>query len=130
MNYENMRENTVSMLSKAKQSHNCILSNNFKFYISQFFRTFNFLSVFFNFEKTLSLRGFAKKRSNPICLDCHARQRRAFSLALNDSENNFAIINLVKSFLTSITFDSLSRKIKIPCLVINKNFFIKEYFQL
>ena len=32
--------------------------------------------------------------------------------------------NLVKSFLTSIkfTFDSLSRKIKNPCLVINKNF--------
>jgi len=37
-------------------------------------------------------------------------------------------INLVKSFLTSIkfifTFDNLSRKIKNPCLVINKNFLI------
>ena len=32
-------------------------------------------------------------------------------------------LNLVKSFLTSITFDSLSRKIKNPCLVINKNLF-------
>ena len=33
-------------------------------------------------------------------------------------------INLVKTFLTSIkfTFDNLSRKIKNPCLVINKNF--------
>ena len=31
-------------------------------------------------------------------------------------------LNLVKSFLTSITFDSLSRKIKNPCLVINKLF--------
>ena len=41
-------------------------------------------------------------------------------LARNDSENNFVILNLVKSFLTSITFDSLSRKIKIPCLVIKK----------
>ena len=30
--------------------------------------------------------------------------------------------NLVKTFLTSITFDSLSRKIKNPCLVINFNF--------
>ena len=28
-------------------------------------------------------------------------------------------LNLVKNFLTSITFDSLSRKIKNPCLVIN-----------
>ena len=33
--------------------------------------------------------------------------------------------NLVKSFLTSINFDSLSRKIKNPCLVINKKFFNK-----
>ena len=34
--------------------------------------------------------------------------------------------NLVKTFLTSITFDNLSRKIKNPCLVINKfNFFTK-----
>jgi hypothetical protein len=39
--------------------------------------------------------------------------------------------NLVKSFLTSIkfTFDSLSRKIKNPCLVINKNF-LKEDFTM
>ena len=36
--------------------------------------------------------------------------------------------NLVKIFLTSIkfTFDNLSRKIKNPCLVINKNSFFKE----
>ena len=32
------------------------------------------------------------------------------------------LLHLVKSFLTSINFDSLSRKIKNPCLVINKNF--------
>ena len=31
-----------------------------------------------------------------------------------------SFLHLVKSFLTSITFDNLSRKIKIPCLVINK----------
>ena len=37
-------------------------------------------------------------------------------------KNNFAILNLVKTFLTSITFDSLSRKIKNPRLVINKKF--------
>ncbi|WP_236847298.1 hypothetical protein, partial [Brachyspira catarrhinii] len=39
-----------------------------------------------------------------------------FSYAL---KNNFVILNLVKSFLASITFDSLSRRIKNPCLVIN-----------
>ena len=40
--------------------------------------------------------------------------------------------NLVKSFLTSIkfTFDSLSRKIKNPCLVINKNLFQKENLKM
>ncbi len=31
-------------------------------------------------------------------------------------------LHLVKTFLTSINFDSLSRKIKNHCLVINKNF--------
>ena len=40
-----MNKNTVILLSKAKQSHNCLLNNNFKFYISQFFKTLNFLSV-------------------------------------------------------------------------------------
>ena len=49
----------------------------------------------------------------------------AFSYAL---KNNFAILNLVKSFLTSITFDSLSRKIKIPCLVIKKIIFSRRIF--
>ena len=44
-------------------------------------------------------------------------------------KNKFAILNLVKSFLTFITFDSLSRKIKISCLVINK-FIFKEDIQM
>ena len=42
MIYENMNKTTVTMLSKAKQSHNCILSNNFKFSISQIFKTLYF----------------------------------------------------------------------------------------
>ena len=29
MDYKNMNKNTVILLSKAKQSHNCILNNNF-----------------------------------------------------------------------------------------------------
>ena len=41
----------------------------------------------------------------------------AFSYAL---KNNFAILNLVKTILTSITFDSFTRKIKNPCLTIKK----------
>ena len=63
-------------------------------------------------------------------LDCHANARNDGSLSLAHAvrlvamtvKNNFKILNLVKSFLTSIkfTFDSLSRKIKNPCLVINK----------
>ena len=79
-----MNKNTVILLSKAKQSHNYILNNYFKFYISQFLKAFKFLSAL------------------------------------------ILLHNLVKSFLTSITFDSLSRKIKNPCLVINKNSFFKE----
>ena len=43
-------------------------------------------------------------------------------------------LNLVKSFLTLIkfNFDSLSRKIKNPCLVINKNFlfYLRRYCEI
>ena len=78
-----MNKNTVILLSKAKQSHNCLLNNNFKFYISQFLKAFKFLSV---------------------------------SILLH---------NLVKSFLTSINFDNLSKS--DFRLVINKKYFKKEY---
>ena len=68
-----INNDTVNLLSKAKQSkakqsNNCLLNNNFKFLFLKYF------------------------------------------------------LHLVKTFLTSITFDSLSRKIKNLCLVINKNF--------
>ena len=64
ISYENMYETTVIMLSKAKQSkakqsHNCILSNNFKFYISQFFKTFKLISFnqyFLNSKANLSFK--------------------------------------------------------------------------
>ena len=46
-------------------------------------------------------------------------------------KNNFAILNLVKSFLTSITLDNLSRKnLKNPCSVINKKLFLEEDFKM
>ena len=74
--------------------------------------------------KTLSLRGVS--RSNLFCVDCFVWQHARFSaLAMTilkyamTIKNKFSILNLVKNFLTSITFDSLSRKIKNPCLVIN-----------
>ena len=63
MNYENIKENTVSLLSKAKQSkakqskakqsHNCILSNNLNFYILQIFKTLNFLGDDEKIEKLI-----------------------------------------------------------------------------
>ena len=111
-----MKRNTVILLSKAKPL--LYLLNNFKFYISQFSKTLKFLGVLFcNIWKNRHYEG--KARSNPICLDCHANAR-------NDSENNFAILNLIKSFLTSFTFDNLSERIKNLYLVINQfNFFTK-----
>ena len=65
-------------------------------------------------KNSLSLRGVS--RSNPFYLDCHDFLR---SLAMT-IKNNFANLNLVKTFLTSITFDSLSEKIKNLRLVIKK----------
>ena len=54
-----MNKNTVILLSKAKQSkakqsHNCLLNNNFKFYISQFLKAFKFLSASILLQKFLS----------------------------------------------------------------------------
>ena len=129
-----------------------LLTNNLNFYISQFFKAFNFLSVCFGFAKTLSLR---VKRSNLYKLDCHDFLQ---SLAMT-TKNNFANINnkvafasaslweapcvlfhelltqgvktaLLYNFLTLIkfNFDSLSRRIKIPCLVINKFIFLRRIF--
>ena len=72
----------------------------------------------------LRLFAFAHNGLKPHCY-------KKWIASCNDDKNNFIILNLVKSFLTSIkfTFDSLSRKIKIPCLVINKNF-LKEDFTM
>ena len=124
----------------AYQNYILLLTNNFKFYILQILGHLNFLSVFFVLAKNqfanlitrrLTLCAFGKplvltihkKASQCNCIQwvkTHCYSGYAFSYAL---KNNFAILNLVKSFLTSITFDSLSRKIKNPCLVINKKYF-------
>ena len=99
----------------------------------------SFLIAFIRFARIISLikNSFGKNslsfaegvlwergvsRSNPLYLDCHDFLR---SLAMT-IKNNLEILNSVKTFLTSITFDSLSRKIKNPCLVINKNSFSRR----
>ena len=92
------------------------------------------VKTFSQYSESPSLRGFvavgvplAKNRSNLLYLDSHDFLR---SLAMT-IKNNFANLNLVKTFLTliKITFDSLSRKIKNPCLVINKNSFSRRTFK-
>ena len=78
------------------------------------------IKIFSQYSESPSLRVRLKsdfvERSNIYKLDCNDFGR---SLAMT-VKTKFAILNLVKSFLTSITFDNLSRKIKNPCLVINK----------
>ena len=108
--------------SKAKQSKAklllYLLTNNLHFYISQFFKTFDFLIVSFDFSKTLSLR---VKRSNPNLKKFYTKWIASGDAFAMTVKNNFSILNLVKSFLTSINFDSLPKENKNPCLVINKN---------
>ena len=91
----------------------------------------SFLSIFIYFvkissliENSLSLRGFAEAIYKIGLLHSF----HSFAMTI---KNNFANLNLVKSFLTSIkfNFDSLSRKIKNPCLVINKNSFSRRTFK-
>ena len=60
-----------------------------------------------------------RKSAQGVTTPCY-KKRIATPLARNDNENNFIIPNLVKTILTSINFDSLSRKIKSPCLTIKK----------
>ena len=55
----------------AYQNYILLLTNNFRFYILQIFKAFNFLSVFFVFAKNqfanLITRGFPKgRRANPL----------------------------------------------------------------
>ena len=68
-----------------------------------------------------SLRGIGNAEAIYSIVDCFITFAHAVRLTLCALATAMTIKNnLVKSFLTSITFDSLSRKIKNPCLVINK----------
>ena len=93
----------------------------------------SFLSVFIRFAKNkfaitmgfnpLRLFVFAHNGLKPHCYKKWIATPHTVCLtasARNDNKNNFANLNLVKTFLTSITFDSLSEKIKNLRLVIKK----------
>ncbi|WP_236847300.1 hypothetical protein, partial [Brachyspira catarrhinii] len=72
-----------------------LLTNNLNFYISQFFKAFNFLSVAFRFAKTLSLRANFTE-GVPLALAWQSIMfgllRSFHSLAMT-KQNNFAILN-------------------------------------
>ena len=69
-----------------------------------------------------SLRGIGNAEAIYSIVDCFITFAHAVRLTLCALATAMTIKNnLVKTFLTSINFDSLSRKIKNPCLVINKN---------
>ncbi len=129
-----INNDTVILLSKAKQSKAkqskakllLYLLNNFKFYILQFFKTLKFLGVRFALQNIFSLiKRIRHYEGNARSNLFNSRLLQLFHSFAMTVKNNFAILNLVKSFLTSITFDSLSRKIKNPCLVIDRNSFLK-----
>ena len=70
------------------------------------------------------------KRSNPNLKKFYTKwiaSGDAFAMTI---ENNFTILNLVKSFLTSINFDSLPKENKNPCFVINKNLKFRRVFKM
>ena len=127
---KNRTEQNRTEQNRTEQNHYCLLTNNSNFYISQIFKTFEFLSVFFRFAKTLSLRGFEKSEvihsiynffknwiATPLLRS--ARNDNYFYSPLRGIGNAEAI---------KFTFDSLSRKIKNPCLVINKFIFLRRIF--
>ena len=83
------------------------------------------IKIFLQYLESLSLRGFAEAIYSIV--DCFITFAHAVRLTLCALATAMTIKNhLVKSFLTLINFDSLSRKIKNPCLVINLNLFTKE----
>ena len=96
----------------------------------RFQRYYGYNLVFASTIKILGLRGivlFSIEKKEPKKVDKKITPFRIrnslIKIFLQYLESPSLHSNLVKSFLTSINFDSLSRKIKNPCLVINKKFF-------
>ena len=67
-----------------------------------------------------------RKSAQGVTTPCYKKRIATSHAARNDNENNFIILNLVKTILTSINFDSLSER--NLCLVIKK-FYIKRSVQ-
>ena len=121
----------------------CVLTNNSNFYILQFFKYFfalckNLLNTFTIVIPSVC-QNAKESRLNKIrfynlaslILDCHANANGAPSVKLartrcalcgDDYKNNFAILNLVKTFLTSKTFDTYRGK-RRNLVCINKKIF-------
>ena len=102
-----MNKNTVILLSKAKQS---------------------------KAKQSKAKQSKAKQSKAKQSHNCLLNNNFKFYISQSSKAFKFLSVslllhNLVKSFLTSITFDSLSRKIKSPCLVINKNFLKRRISQ-
>ena len=91
---KNMNKTTVIMLSKAKQS---------------------------KAKQSKAKQSKAKQSHNCLLNNNLKFYISQFLKAFKFLSVSILLHNLVKSFLTSINFDNLSRKIKNPCLVINKN---------
>ena len=126
INYYKLAYYNFLKQSKAKQSKAkpllYLLTNNLNFYILQFFKAFNFLSVFIRFAKNQ----FAILNNNVAVAHCvnnleKKRTRGSPCVPLGNP--------LLFNFLTSITFDNLSEKIKNLRLVINFKFiYIRRIF--
>ena len=121
----------------------CVLTNNSNFYILQFFKYFfalckNLLNTFTIVIPSVC-QNAKESRLNKIRFynlaslisDCHANANGAPSVKLartrcalcgDDYKNNFAILNLVKTFLTSKTFDTYRGK-RRNLVCINKKIF-------
>ena len=121
----------------------CVLTNNSSFYILQFFKYFfalckNLLNTFTIVIPSVC-QNAKESRLNKIRFynlaslisDCHANANGAPSVKLartrcalcgDDYKNNFAILNLVKTFLTSKTFDTYRGK-RRNLVCINKKIF-------
>ena len=127
-------KNTVILLSKAKQSHNCLLNNNFKFYISQSLKAFKFLSVSFllhnKFDniaqgakasllfKNIITRGFNPLRlfafaHNGLKPHCYKKWIASSNAFIMTIKNNFAILNLVKTFCTATLLGKMATFTKL-----------------
>ncbi len=83
----------------------------------------SFLSVFIRFSKN-KFANLITRRLQPLVLTIHKKAPKCNCRQWVSQRDAEAKTHCYLTLLTSITFDSLSRKIKISCLVINFKFII------